>query len=485
MIPKAIEPIDGNSKLLPTLRSQKRGLKILRRTGFGIAYTALSILAVTKSGWGQLAFNKALQEIDLVPTPVVSKEVPFIRNDYHIDSFFNNQQVFPNVLDSIPYGINLSDLDLNQNKTILDTQEEVRQLENELLQARKSYAETPLANKVLEAQIELAKTNILNLLLWGDSAEPNNLFQGGRPNCQIMGAIQSHLLTPENLQTLKNTIEVTDYNLNIENFYIDTIVHLNGHDVEVPFEDLVKWMSPRNILPSLSSDGRLAIPILTYALEKTLVENHEKKFPPSIPSSAQILISGKDYSLIGVSPFFWNLLTDKELIEILSKAPQVPILVSRSGKLKDLPEIIEDFSKSLYREDKPFEFLPYSGEKAVMFVSLTSSRAGEITTNITSSETIQVNEINNIQRAPTEYFPSNHMFVVKGYDQETQKILLIDSHGVEYKPLTIGEFKEKIDGMIIPTKDIPLITGESIKAYLLLLLFASGHITILKKKKEA
>lgn len=472
---KAIQPINGGSKPLTT--KSHRGLKILRRTGFGIAYTALTLLAVTKSGWGQLAFNKAMQEIDLVPTSVVSKEVPF-RNDYHIDSFFNNQQVFHNVLDSIPYGINLSDLDLNQNKTILDTQEEVRQLENELFQTRKSYAKTPLANKVLEAQIELAKINILNLLLWGDSAEPNNLFQGGRPNCQVMGAIQSHLLTAENLQILKNTIEVTDYSLNPENFYIDTIVHLNGHDVEVPFKDLVKWMSLRDGYPSFAIDGRLAIPILTYALEKISTENYEKMFPPSIPSSEQILISGKDYSLVGTSsfvfPFVTNLFTDEELIKIISKAPQIPMLAANGN----FEKFIERINKKISEKNKPFEFLPQSEEKAISFISSIISRTNEIFTNTTPTSF-------RIQRSTTDNFPSNHIFVVQGYDEKTQRVLLTDSHGVEYKPLTISEFREKIGGIVIPTEDVPLVTVESLKAYLLLLLFASGHIAILKKKKEA
>lgn len=351
------------------------------------------------------------------------------------------------------------------------------------------------------ASTMLEEMNILNQRLWGKDPDPTNLIQGGVPNCQIMGGGQSLFLTPQLFQTLKNAIEVTRYNLsdNEAEFLIDSKVYLsNGDVVEVPFADVVKWMSQRDIVPSQSKDGALGISILAVALQKYITENYEKTFPPTFPSVVPILLTGIDYSVIGVSPFYWNTLSDDELIELVSKAPKEPILVGSWG---DFESFFDWIGKKILRKKKPFEFLPQSDDKAHEFITDAIKRTKEISTGKSANIDSAANPQNNTKNitlargggpgsstssaSSLEIFPTHHIFVVKEYDPKTKRITVIDSHNKKYPPLTINEFRKVMGAIVAPTKHIPRYSTEALKAHLLFLAIASVHLThFLRSRKK-
>lgn len=412
-----------------TVKSQKGILTRLKSGSVGIGYTALVLFALAKSTflWG--VFNRGTQEFGFVPLP----------------------------------------------------------------QAQSSQVDDSPHTKIFSDE------KILNKILWGENLDHKKLDQGGRPNCQVMGAIQSQVLTQEGLENLKSKVAVVRYDLSPDNFFIDTVVNLgNGKSVEVNYDELVNWMSPRGISPSLTTDGSLAIPILTLAMEKELTNNYDG-VPPSIPSSAPILMTGKSYSVVAISPFIISSLSDSELIQMLSKAPETPIFVSSFGR-------VADFNEWFNREDKGnFEFLPTSVEKQIAFRTQAAERAHQISNDkptqtipvlspprTTTNPTIMVAslgpqavpqaEVENI--TPTSNFPENHFYVVKGFDTKTNTVLVTDSHGVEYKPLTLSELKSKMVAITLPTEQIPYFTKQSLFAYFLLLSAISGHIILKRAYKQ-
>lgn len=340
---------------------------------------------------------------------------------------------------------------------------------------------------------------VLNKILWGENLDHKKLDQGGRPNCQVMGAIQSQILTQEGLENLKSKVEVIRYDLNPDNFFIDTVVNLgNGKSIEVTYDELVNWMSPRGISPSLTTDGSLAIPILTLAMEKELTNNYDG-VPPSIPSSAPILMTGKSYSVVAISPFIINSLSDSELIQMLSKAPETPTFVSSFGR-------VADFTEWFSRDKKEqFEFLPTSLEKQVAFREQSAQRAQQIAHDkpVSSVPALSPSRTSNsavmfaslgpqaVPKAeaeavnPTSNFPENHFYVVKGFDAKTNTVHVTDSHGVEYVPLTLSELKSKMVAITLPTEEIPYFTKQSLFAYFLLLSAISGHIIHKKAKANS
>jgi hypothetical protein len=340
---------------------------------------------------------------------------------------------------------------------------------------------------------------ILNKILWGEGPDHKNLYQGGRPNCQVMGGVQSKLLTPEGYKELKSRVEVVNYNLDHDKFFIDTVVHLaNGRDVSVSYDELLKWMSPRDIDPSTTTDGSLAIPILTFALEKELTD-HSGGVPPAIPSSVPNLLNNENYSSVAISPFVISGFNDSELVNILSKAPETPIFVSSFAKIANVNEW---FSRET---PEKFEFLPVSEEKQAAFKISAAERVKQISSNLPAQNPIVIQVSKQTTNPgivvaslgpqavvahadpapePTSKFPENHFYVVKDFDPVTQMVSVTDSHGTEYKPLTIREFKETMTLITLPTKEIPTFTQETLLAYLLLLSAISGHVIVRRAYKN-
>ncbi len=409
-----------------TVKNKKSFSSRAKSVGIGLGYTGLVFFALAKSTFLWDLFNKGTQQVGFVPHPQTQNKV----------------------VDDIP---------------------------------AKSFRDTEILNKIL----------------WGHDPDYKNLYQGGRPNCQVMGAIQSKVLTQVGLDELKTRVQVTDYDLSPENFFIDTVVHLgNGKSINVSYDELIKWMSPRGITPSLSTDGSLAIPILTLALEKELTDKYDG-VPPTIPSSAPILLTGKSYSTVAISPFVVSSLSDSELIKIFKKAPDVPIFVSSFGRISDFTNWL-----TAQRKEK-FEFLPVSEEKSLAFKESASKRVKEISENVTPKAfpgvelppppidpSLVIASIGPRAISPTDitsssetsYFPENHFYVVKGFDPDTNTVLITDSHGVKYKPLTLSELKQKMFVVTMPAEDVPVFSQETLLAYLLLLLTIGGHVAYKKSR---
>lgn len=465
------------------------GLKASKYTGLTIGYLILGFLAALKTPGIHNAGNKVLQWTGNIPQPTNVRVDDTPNEHIRFDQFFANHPQFDNIKHISSYYFDPSTADLNNNGILLDTSEEARFYKNSL--QKSAHSNPSNAREINTALSDFSEVNFINELIWGKSSDPRNLLQGSKPNCQLMGAIQAHFLTSENLQKIKSTIKVTNYSLSENDFYIDTIVNLNGKEISVPYNDLVKWMSPRWGAPPRSYDGALAIPILTYALEKELTENYDG-IPPIFPSAAPILLTGDNFSTISIhSSFLLNTMSDSALIEILQKAPQKLVLVASNGELEEIIENIKEWIDKKINGKKKDSFLlpPTSPEKEDEFKEKTKERASEIFASVFNQDTTKNLDAANrtLQRRESSYYPANHLYVVESYNPTNNTVQLIDSHGVKYQPLPFKEFRERFGAVIVLSEDVPIVTTESLKAYFLLLLFAGGHITLgrlLKRKKS-
>lgn len=498
---------------LPTTKPHKsRWIKALKWTGYITGYGLLGLISILKTPGLQVAVNDHLQSRGLVPTPTNTRST---ENEYNLDGFFMNYHGTEEVRDQILTTANSQSLDTNNNGIILDSQDEVQLLRQRLLANLQASKGVERQNQIMSAIAKLDEINAANLLIWGSNPDPSYLFQQGRPNCQLMGAIQAHYLTQENLQSLKSLIEVTLFNSVTGE--VDTVVHLqNGRSIPVPFNDLVRWMSPYGLCPSYSADGTpekpitLAVPILTYALEKELSDKYDG-VPPTIPSSAPILLTGNNYTTVLISPYLLNVFTDNELANIFSMAPKRPIMLTSWGDLGDLNEW---FNRP---PNNNFQFLPQSDEKAREFrktvesrsqLAISSSQTTNPNTQTQSSQpTSQTTTTPGISQAHTQNrqpqasstsenpgriniknILRHHIYVVRGYNPQDQTVIIMDSHGTN-SSIKLSEIrsiwaKDGMAAVIMPRDEVTAFSQESLIPYLLLLLVASGHFALHQRHKK-
>lgn len=503
---KSETPDNATPKAKEKPVSKRKWLKVLKWTGYTIGYSLLGLISLAKTPGVHVAVNDYLQARGLAPTPTNSARS--INNEHGYDNFFINYPGFEDVRREIELLGGSGRLDLNNNDIALDTQSEVRLLKEILNIEPSPTNDTQRQSQIRNSISKLDEINSANLIIWGENPDPNYLFQSGRPNCQLMGAIQAHYLTPQNLQVLKNLIEVT--NFDPASGRIDTVVHLhNGRSIPVPFEDLVRWMSPIGITPSYSTDGTterpitLAVPILTYALEKELSNNYDG-VPPTNPSSSPILLTGDNYSTICLSPILLNTFTDSELANIFSMAPERPIMLASWGTMADLDQW---FSQP---PNNGFVFLPQSDLKANEFRRIAQERTQGITTNNTQRLNPNTNSNQQTHNAPgiasnqtqnnqTQSLPTintlstnnilrHHVYVVRGYNPVDKTVIIMDSNGTN-SSIKLNELRShwSNNGMvavIMQRDDVPTISNESLMSYFLLLLIATGHFTLPKIWKK-
>ncbi len=471
-----------SSRPVRLLKSATRGTV---RTVEYLGYLGVLFFALWKTPGAWVAGNKVTQKIGMVPTPITRTYEPEEKNSYGTDSFFDGFPEFKGVLELVKHSAPLETLDINGNHILLDTQEEVEALRDALIQQSKAYSSTSKEEEIKKALEILDRLDILNQIIWGENKSPHNLVQGGRPNCQLMATIQSHYLTPENLQILKRAIKVTDFNLSNDNFYINSeVLFPNKEPIKVNWQEhLIKWISPQNIVPSLSKDGALSVPILTYGLEKELKDRYDG-VPPTIPSGAPNLLTGKEHSVVNIS-FGPTVLPDNEFIKILKKAPQSPVLLCSYG---DINEIYAWINKKIRGEKDNFEFLPYSNEKANKFASEVSSKANELSTNTNSKQThpgkseptntatpTNTTEASNntgVKRNDEEEYKgpilAHHVYVVKQFNEEDNTVTIMDSHGLNRRT-SIEELKKNMWFVVTDSDNIGYFTQESFQTYLLAL----------------
>lgn len=487
------------------IRSLKSGVRWLGIEPIRwLAYSTLFGLFLAFTTHGNVLSNRIAQGIlKITPTPTNNRlsKTEIDGNTY--DGFFSNHDSFRDVLKTAKNaGINLKDLDKNNDGVILSTNEEVNDFKLKLFSALTNAQNDNQRSEIYNSLIKFHELDILNRIIFGKNGiDPEKFSQGGIPNCQLMAAIKAFSLTPENTQELKSTIEVTGYNFNKENFYIDTVVHLDGVDVPIPYSQLVRWMSPRDFDPSQSTDGALALSMLSYAIDEAA--KPYDTIPHFMPSTSPILLSGKDYLAV----LTWTL-DDDDIRHILSQAPNTPITVGSyvspeertlSYALKELkdkltpkpPPIIslakaESFNQSVIQRVEELQTPISTSSETVAHNNSTIKKEDKITSTsliipnnsgipFPILQTSSANEQNTTTKPAKEKRDViyQHQYTVKSYERvgDEDIIILTDSHGTEYKPINLQEFRLLIANVTAPKEHLPPVNSTT---YIAALLLATG-----------
>lgn len=282
-------------------------------------------------------------------------------------------------------------------------------LSNEIAkQFNASASAVPPATKEQENLPQDIKT-----FLWSnDGLQQNEVIQN-KDNCQIMANIIASTFTEEGRRRLESMIEVTDYNLDYRNFYINFNVNINGKKIPVSYDDLI------NESPSLDHWGYnypQAPYVLAYAVEKELEENYLPNPDGYTAESTSTFFTNKDYSTLMVP-----VMSDASLIEVLKQAPNEIVCVGSYPKLSDTERAVINILKM-----EP-EIIEHPSKNDVVL---------------------------------------NHEFAVKNYKYENGEhlITLVAYHNQEVT-LTLEEFRKNILTITAPTKSFNIIDSRAMWTY--------------------
>ena len=469
----------GENVLLPSnsteIKKHKEApkRKTLRKIGNGIINVSKTLLtlgiftylAMFKVPGTQKAINEYNRLLDDQPKPCALKPAEEHLGDLTIDHFVANYPI-EKILKAVEQEkINLENLNTNKNEFLFDESIEIKALIDELKSKDRNKFEEEI--KLLE------EINVTSQLIWGVSRpSAYNTDQGGKDNCQVMSAIQGQWLTERNTQDTRGRVTVTFFNLSKEDLRIDTIVEINGNKISIPFEELIKWMSPQGTLPSYSTDNSLSTPILTYAIEKEL-----EKYggvPNKYSSAPATLITGNDYCSM-----FLTSLSDDELINILSKAPQTPTHIST---YKYLPK---DYTAKNLMDRKWIDFQNISGlstDEEVKQQSTSISRnppdiqkfKGQFFVRTTSDYLEQINSgkftYEPLRRSKTDLsdISSYHSYTVKEFKKVNGEYIttIIDSNRMEFD-LTLPELRIYGRKITSESQNFPAIGEEGFQSTLI------------------
>lgn len=284
----------------------------------------LSYVTLFKIPGVQKLTNEGYRKIEVRPTPISPLNLNKERylGSMPVDHFVSSYRDFEKIERAVENErIDIEKINLNQNKWVLDESIEI----NKLIAELKSKNE----DKYNEEIKLLEEINLVSGLIFGKNGPiTQNISQGGKGICQITSIIQANTLDSENIQRLKSKVKVSNFNPCLKDFRIDFVVELNGHRISIPFEMLVRQMATKDLsnTHAESNDGTiyrptLYVPVLALALEQSLM-----KFGgvPSVSSATPAtILSSEDYCSVEMSS-----LSDKDIIEILNKAPNTPILIS-------------------------------------------------------------------------------------------------------------------------------------------------------------
>ena len=453
---------------------------------------------------GQSRFHLPIVNRDilgLIPKPqarLIHHEI----DGYKCDSFFSNQKEFSKIESVIKkLHLNPKDIDTNNDGIILNSRADTQKLHDVLLSfATSPTNDTNLKDEIKDALLALATLNTHDQIIFGkDGIDPETFNQGGIPNCQILAALKGLSYTPENIQTLRSIIKVTGYDYESSNPYLNAEVNIDGKTIPIEYPKLVKWMSPMYYSPSHANDGSLALPILAAAIEEA--GNSYDTVPHAAESTSPILITGKDYYVIST----WSL-NDDDIRAMLSLAPRELVTVGsfpEDPSLKGLALTLIDGAKEKLTHTSSPPVL--SEQKAIAFQESMNTRVQEITSTENTPQNIPQNirlnistpnlsnnksqPINSLALTRTSQQDSteitkpvidivpHHEYAIKSYSHKDGKdtIILTDSHGVEYKPLTLKEFREKIIVLVVGKEHTPLIPGRSL--FIMSILAIIGTLT--------
>lgn len=442
-----------------TDEKDKKPKKLLRRITSSVVDITSRVLGagvVIYSLFQTPGTYKALNKIDQlfgrtsnasITTPISENPINNI-NGIPVDSFVSGYRDFTTIHKAIlNTKINPQDLDSNKNNIILDAKGEI----NKLITIFKSINENRFKDEIKL----LEEIKITSQLIWGRNG-PNIYItqQNERPNCQVMGVIQGSFTTNQNIQSVKGKVHVLNFNPSPENFRIDTMVKLNNKNIYVPFEALIDWMSIKTGSQSSSKDGSLSVPILTYVIEKEL--NNYGGVPNPFPSSPNTLLLGKNYCLVPIST-----LSDNELINILSQAPNTPTNLITPRLITKRPETVNIFKDAF----------SYWSESS----NLTNSRANlfmhTLLSNLENIKSDTSNPINYANypnsKSPLKEIAADHRYTVKDFKKVNNEHIttIIDSNGFEHD-LTLDEIRNYTSNIVTEPKNIPLIGAKGTEAIL-------------------
>lgn len=475
----------GQVAINPMTRSKFSLFNVLRLLGIILFYGSPVAYAAYNTPFAWKAFNSTTRFLGFQPVPTHSSETKEKESTAEVDSFFELHTDMKQIKRTISnHGINFLDLDLNDNGIVFDSNEEVYSLRKKLLESSKESKDSATKNLFTSLIDELDRVETMDNLVWGyDGPDPYNLSQANRPNCQVMGAIQSHLFDVENIQSLKKTIHVTNFVSSNGSFRIDVEIHLNGKVIQVPFEDLVKWMSIENIQQSFSIDNSLFIPYLTRAIEK------EVEVPNAEAGSPITVLTDKDYIAIPITG-----LTDEVLINILTKAPNTPTLITTHSPLNEVTrdltfnDIIDYWKKVLFNKAITTKYT-YSPQAAESFIMNTKQLTQDIQTSIKIEPKKRrlgpkVWRMPRIKSTPDELL-TQHVYAVKEVKNLNGESIVtaLDSHGYEFN-LKLKDIRKHIDSVVSLSNNFPAITNKSISSIAFALLFISALEIARRKIKK-
>ena len=520
-----IEPLT----LVGYLTKAKKVLKFSTRF-FGIeplrwlGYLTALITFLLFTTMGNKALNDIARMIQLAPRPTNDRLKKTEIDGYKYDAFYANDGDFSKVHEVMKIlNIDPYSLDKNQDRTvpILSTREGVQKLKEILKSKKVNSRDENINNDIDDVLTILNRIDALDKLIFGKNGIDSSKFkQGWIPNCQIMATVKGLSFTPENIQELKGMIEVTRFDFDKKEF--DTVVHIDGITIPVPFTKLVHWMSPKDFDLSHSTDDSLVLSILAYAIEEAA--NRYDKVPHLVDATSPTLVTGKNYNTFAV----WSL-DDDNLRDILKLAPEKLIIVGSYIKDEDFTVdfVLREINAKLKIKTPPV----ISNEKAGSFRDMIKRRMDEF---LITSKTSECNEIKQDQSAPdTSQVPPisktdpvqsenpgkpnsdnsipnvnplflifgrnketknhsenssstqdenkrniipQHEYAVKGYKHDGEKdiIYLTDAYGGEYAPLDLEEFRKRIASIAVERGHAPNINKRSLAVLAIVLGSVAG-----------
>lgn len=282
-------------------------------------------------------------------------------------------------------------------------------------------------NNVFSKKQENLPEEIKTFLWSKEGLNQNNIIQNG-DNCQIIANIRGSTYTDEGLRRLESMIEITDYNLDKRDFYINFNVNINGKKIPVFYHDLI------TVSPDLSHDSPQAPYILAFAIEKELQENYLPNPSGYTAQSTATFLTNKNYSTL-----FVPAMSDASLIEILKQAPNEIISVGSYPELNDTARTIIDILKT---------------------------------------------ETTLIEQPSKSGVVSEHEYTVKNYKYENGKhlVTLVAYHDNEII-LTLDEFRKNFVAISAPTKLFNLLDSRGMYTYLISLLLVIALRKAIGSKK--
>lgn len=292
-----------------------------------------------------------------------------------------------------------------------------------------NFSASPLAPDKVAIQKQENLPEEIKTLLWSNDGLQQSEVVQNKGNCQIMANIIASTFTEEGQRKLESMIEVTDYNLDYRNFYINFNVNINGKKIPVSYHDLI------NESPSLYYNKPQAPYILAYAIEKELRENYLPNPVGFTAQSTSTFLTNKPYTTMLVP-----VMSDESLIQILKQAPNEIVCVGSYPELNDTERTIIDILKM---------------------------------------------EKTRIEQSSKSSVTLNHEFAVKNYKYENGKhlITLVAYHNKEIT-LTMEELRKNILAITAPTKSFNIIDSRAMWTYFVSLMLIIGIRKALGNKKR-